>query len=506
MSTLKQRKEDFVSGLDGGPMQEINIVTSISLTAYFCWNLLQSVNNEEPLNPILDFSLNWIPLLLSITSYSNDIGLLTLLLLLPCVSIFIYQKFILKQQQQQQQKTKLGPKASKNEEDPLSFKLMKQPYITAYRSGMLILTTLAILAVDFPIFPRRFAKVETWGTSLMDLGVGSFVFSNGIVSSRSILKNKMQSSKPHHFLRNTFNAFKSGVSLLILGLLRLYFVKNLEYQEHVTEYGVHWNFFITLSLLPPTLAILDPLTKWIPHCVIAMTISLIYELVFLLDTNVLNYLVLAPRTTFFSANREGIVSFLGYCSIFLWGQTAGFFLLGNVPTVNNLYRASVVPVTLSTSITNKKKRNPQRNKLKAWDRFTSVSPLKGLFIWTFIFLVLSQFITSIHPYDVSRRFANLPYTVWVITYNMGFILVFCLVDKLFGNNGQNYNVPLTLEAINSNGLLMFLLSNVSTGLINMSITTIDCSDTIATLILLAYAATMAIISIVLYKFNIIIKL
>lgn len=89
---------------------------------------------------------------------------------------------------------------------------------------MLILTAIAILAVDFPIFPRRFAKVETWGTSLMDLGVGSFVFSNGIVSSRALLKNLSLKSKPS-FLKNAFNALKSGGTLLFLGLLRLFFCK-----------------------------------------------------------------------------------------------------------------------------------------------------------------------------------------------------------------------------------------------------------------------------------------
>ena len=41
------------------------------------------------------------------------------------------------------------------------------PSLTIYRSHMMLMTILAILAVDFPIFPRSLAKCETFGVSLV---------------------------------------------------------------------------------------------------------------------------------------------------------------------------------------------------------------------------------------------------------------------------------------------------------------------------------------------------
>lgn len=92
----------------------------------------------------------------------------------------------------------------------------KIPFITNYRAIVIFITVLCILAVDFPIFPRRFAKTKAYGISLMDVGTGCFVFANGIVAPEA--RNKQS---PLVF------SLKSTIPIVILGFIRLISVKGI---------------------------------------------------------------------------------------------------------------------------------------------------------------------------------------------------------------------------------------------------------------------------------------
>lgn len=479
--SLKEQKEQFVSNLSGGLTQEIYAVTGIALAGFFSHSLVKKwalpsieVLNGQPVHFLIEFYFDVLLLLQSITIFSNQTGKLYLHALLPGIAVLIYQACTTNHK---------SKKPSKSQKQVLTELLPKKSFITVYRAQMMIITNLAILAVDFHSFPRRFAKVETGGTSLMDMGVGLFVFAMGLANSRSVIKKKFAGTKDSQsylqlIRQNTFKA----LPVLALGLIRLVSVKSLEYQEHESEYGIHWNFFMTLGLLPIVLGILDPILNYVPRFFVALAIGVIYEAV--LQSTSLTKFILDPsnrRENLLTMNKEGIFSFIGYLSIFIFGQSFGSFVLTLRKTPNNLLGtySGVKP-----------------------HKWLTVSPTRGLVISTVVSFSIFFFVKESRATgSVSRRIANLPYVMWTVSYNSAFLLGYDLIEQMVGPILSSI-----LDGINNNGLALFLVANLSTGLVNMSINTLKVNSGMSYVILIAYALTWTALAIWLDKKGIYIKL
>lgn len=370
---------------------------------------------------------------------------------------------------------------------------------------MMVGTCIAILAVDFRIFPRRFAKVETWGTSLMDLGVGSFVYSAGVVGARH---SAATTAKP--VLPLVLSSLRHSLPLLALGLVRLFSVKAVDYAEHVSEYGVHWNFFFTLGCLPPFVALSSSALRLVPSpAVLAALIAAVYQ-VALEATRLRAYILTAPRVDLLSMNREGIFSFFGYLAIYLAGQHAGSFILRP---------AQPQPITTTTTNSSAAARKRDPWLLPAGRTAVARNLIIYAAAWTGAYVLATGY-----PYGagltVSRRLANLPYVLWVAAFNSVHLLVLYAIHALCfpssssssssqsasATASQPHHASKVLHAFNRNGLAIFLVANLLTGLVNLTVPTLHVGSALALSILVSYMAVLTGVALALDYYNISLKL
>lgn len=463
--------------------------------AVFLWTALQK--RQSFFTPyslragVADFLLNVCAILFATTLYSTTPLVLGIFLVTPGVLVLLLRDNSTSSSDDTSARSKQPKKLPKATDPPTVASLPDapilpvRPFLTHYRGSMLVVTCLAILAVDFPIFPRRFAKVETWGTSLMDLGVGSFVFSAGVVSARALVRASPpnKSSKPNNFLTRFLQAVRHSIPLFVLGFIRLYSVKGLDYAEHVTEYGVHWNFFFTLALLPPFVEVSDTITRKVfkRYETFAIVLAILYELV-LNNTDLLPYILVSPRgPDLLSKNREGVFSFTGYLAIFLAGRGIGTRLM----RFNELAPRTPKP-GLPQDVTRRERR----------------LVLRTVFIQSLIYAAFYWLSTSIYAFNltVSRRLANLPYVLWVAAFNNAQILLFGLVEDCgpsFSYDTEDREkvkraTSQILRVFNGNGLVIFLVANLGTGLVNILMNTLDMSVLNAMAVLIGYALVLTL--------------
>jgi len=364
---------------------------------------------------------------------------------------------------------------------PTDCKSSKFAFLTNFRATVNFVTCMCILAVDFQIFPRRFAKTEDFGFSVMDIGVGGFVITHAMVSPES--RNLDTSSN-----NGVARAIRSSIPLVALGGSRLFATQAVEYHEHVTEYGTHWNFFLTLAVVKVISAMLLFYFSANLSGLLSIVMITFHEWL-LLDATGLGVYILKSsdgkggRNNWLDANREGLFSIPGYVSLYLAGVRIGQYCF-----------------------------QPRRNFLSWVESCMRLTMLTGG-LW---------FVTTLSSYNVhnaSRRMCNLTYMLWVLSAALLLLTAGLAVDLLVTSFSAaknkpvethssepkrrkkkasaesspvqtapilNGRTPLLLEAINRNGLLYFLLANILTGIVNVSFPTIFMDVWQSLLILVAY--------------------
>ena len=141
------------------------------------------------------------------------------------------------------------------------------------------------------------------------VGVGSFVFADGLVSKQA---RKGTSEIKQNRVKYLRKSITDAIPLLVLGFLRLTSVKASGYHEHISEYGRHWNFFFTLAftkIMSSLVFVIAFPLKW--SWIVAIVLATCHETFlglglseWILDSNVLE----RSNDDLISANREGLVS------------------------------------------------------------------------------------------------------------------------------------------------------------------------------------------------------
>jgi hypothetical protein len=158
------------------------------------------------------------------------------------IILVFYKIFFLNKIKKEATKTEDKSKVDENMDEAERLRSIIVNYtFSTFRTMVYMVTSISILAVDFQIYPRSNAKTETYGVSIMDLGVGAYVIGHALKS--------VQKSTNEEFIRTA----KQSSFLILMGIGRLISVKSTNYVEHITEYGIHWNFFFTLAIVKVSL-------------------------------------------------------------------------------------------------------------------------------------------------------------------------------------------------------------------------------------------------------------
>ncbi|XP_076082272.1 glucosaminyl-phosphatidylinositol-acyltransferase PIGW-like [Mytilus galloprovincialis] len=483
MEDYRDLQEQFVANHTGTSVLEVSVVLSVSVVSVFLRRALlfafhfhaQTSFGQSSVWKIfmIDFPCLVLPTLLSATTHSESLYFLFFSVLMVAIGSIVWKCYRIPNLTWKYAKTRVKDFPTIELDDKFQF-------ISNCKAYTLIGTAISILAVDFTVFPRRFCKTETYGTGLMDAGVGLFVVSNALVSPEA--RNKMIQGQNRFY--QVYKSILSSLPLLVLGLARVITTKGVNYQEHVTEYGTHWNFFFTLAtvkILASILSFLLPIVYW-KFVVVLLCILHQYLLTY---RGLSQYIIQGidgqgGRHGIFDSNREGIISNVGYFIMYLFGVEIGRLVF-----------------------------NKERKTVSDYMNLLAVLFLSAASLFTVL-----PYLTQIEP--ISRRFTNVPYVIWMIGICLQLMTSYLLIDLIFlflkslqnkKEKGKKEDKVLysLIDAVNYNGLLYFLIANLLTGLINLSMKTILVPPFYSVIIIVSYMIILSAVSFILYVNNVKIK-
>jgi phosphatidylinositol glycan class W len=261
--------------------------------------------------------------------------------------------------------------------------------------------------------------------------------------------------------------------------------------------------------------------------------AICYEIALYCVPDLKAYIILSGRFEgdWLSQNREGVFSFIGYLAIFIAGMGTGLNILGRDPSPEDPvveekdtmdedadWLASVLDASKMGE--DAPAPAPKPMKMPQLKPELPKSTLPRLAFWTGLWFVFSTW--AMWKYGprlfVSRRMANLAYVCWVCCFNTAQLLLFCGVETIMFPNiykaknraGEKervkYATSKVMQAYNRNGLAIFLLANLLTGAINLSVNTLKMGDVPAMVILTSYMAVLTTVALVLDHFDVSIKL
>ncbi|OBZ76469.1 Carboxypeptidase S1 [Grifola frondosa] len=498
----KTSKEAFVSGMTGSSIGHINLVSLVALSSVALHSALRTrLPSNKSIHFPTEVAILVSPLLLSVTLFANAPVLLSLLILIPTGLLLL----IPARETGTFLPSSLSPSRASSQE----------------RDGTRENGDAKTLLIS-PSFRVRWRSAR----ALMDLGVGSFVFSQGIVSAIPLIKDPSYLTAP--FPQKVGTVIRKCAPVLLLGLLRTVSVKGTEYPEHVTEYGTHWNFFITLALIPILQVLLHPFMLKIPISLLGVLVALSHQAA-LSWGGLMNFVFNAPRTGPISSNKEGLVSLTGYLAIHLLGLSTGTLVLPPSPSYFRRRQQQLAQGGKHThdsssdsdsgdATTAKNHGRSAALEQKRENDKTAIELCSYAVVW-WILLGIAKVLGL--GGDISRRLVNIQYIVWVAAFNTTFLLGYLVLDLFFFGSPLSKSVysptsklkvhpdpvvisrsrrdgrmrddvaqsaPALFDAVNRNGLVLFLLANIATGLINLSMSTMYTSDWIAMLVLSLMAA------------------